>query len=58
LDYKSGVYKYVSGDSIGGHAVKLIGWGPDYWLAVNSWNETWGEKGLFRIAYGECGIDS
>lgn len=35
--YKSGVYKHVTGDEMGGHAVKLIGWGTtddgeDYWV--------------------------
>lgn len=35
--YKSGVYKHVTGDVLGGHAVKLIGWGTsedgeDYWV--------------------------
>ena len=35
--YKSGVYKYITGDVMGGHAVKLIGWGTtddgeDYWV--------------------------
>lgn len=35
--YKSGVYKHLYGDPIGGHAVKLIGWGTtddgvDYWV--------------------------
>lgn len=35
--YKSGVYKHVTGDALGGHAVKLIGWGTsedgeDYWV--------------------------
>ncbi|RWW11214.1 hypothetical protein BHE74_00028784 [Ensete ventricosum] len=35
--YKSGVYKHLTGDEIGGHAVKLIGWGTsdegeDYWV--------------------------
>ena len=44
--YKEGVYKHVSGDLLGGHAVKMIGWGTengeDYWLIVNSWTTTWG----------------
>jgi cathepsin B len=36
--YKSGVYKHVTGDEMGGHAVKLIGWGTsdageDYWVS-------------------------
>ena len=29
LTYKSGVYKYTSGDEAGGHAVKIIGWGNE-----------------------------
>jgi cathepsin B len=58
VNYKSGVYRYVSGKELGGHAVKIIGWGKDHWICVNSWNETWGDNGLFKIAFGECGIDS
>jgi cathepsin B len=46
-------------------AIQIIGWGVDadtnkpYWLVVNSWNESWGEGGMFRIARGEneCGIE-
>jgi len=59
--YKSGVYRHESGKALGGHAIKLIGWGTengdDYWLAVNSWNNTWGDKGTFKILQGDCGID-
>jgi cathepsin B len=62
--YSTGVYKHVSGKSLGGHAIKMIGWGEEadgtpYWICVNSWNESWGEKGLFRILRGtnECGIE-
>jgi len=46
------------------HAVLLIGWGEEggqkYWLVQNSWGETWGEQGYFRIARGEndSGIES
>ncbi|PFH38056.1 cathepsin B [Besnoitia besnoiti] len=61
LNYKAGVYKHVSGSPVGGHAIKIIGWGTeggeDYWLAVNSWNDYWGDKGLFKIKMGEGGID-
>lgn len=63
-DYKSGIYQHVTGSHMGGHAVKAIGWGVEngtkYWLIVNSWNEGWGENGLFRIIRGvnECGIES
>jgi len=58
LNYKSGVYKHVSGSALGGHAVKIIGYGADHWIVNNSWNDTWGDKGTFKIAFGECGIDS
>merc|ERR1712014_347034 len=60
--YSGGVYKHTSGSALGGHAVKIIGWGvedgDEYWLVMNSWNDSWGLKGLFKIAFGECGIDS
>lgn len=59
--YKSGVYRHTTGKALGGHAIKLIGYGTEngdaYWLAVNSWNNTWGDKGLFKILQGDCGID-
>jgi cathepsin B len=39
--YRSGVYKHTSGDELGGHAIKIIGWGVDsgtpYWLVANSY---------------------
>ncbi|KRZ75702.1 Aldehyde dehydrogenase, mitochondrial, partial [Trichinella papuae] len=65
LYYKSGVYSIntVNEPLLGLHAVKLIGWGEEkripYWLAVNSWNTTFGEQGLFKIRRGsnECGIE-
>jgi cathepsin B len=62
--YKGGVYSHVTGEELGGHAVKILGWGTDatggdYWLVANSWNEDWGEQGFFRIKRGtdECGIE-
>lgn len=48
----------------GGHVVRIIGWGVEngtkYWLVANSWNEDWGDKGLFKIRRGtnECGIEN
>lgn len=46
----AGVYKHVTGDMLGGHAVKIIGWGEEngtpYWLVANSWNTDWGDKGM------------
>ncbi|EKX43088.1 hypothetical protein GUITHDRAFT_73372 [Guillardia theta CCMP2712] len=64
LAYQSGVYRHVSGPELGGHAIKIMGWGVEagnkYWLVANSWNEDWGDKGTFKIARGddECGIES
>ncbi|KAK6917961.1 Peptidase C1A, propeptide [Dillenia turbinata] len=62
--YKSGVYKHTTGSFLGGHAVKLIGWGTtddgeDYWLLANQWNTNWGDEGYFKIKRGEneCGIE-
>merc|ERR1711920_1020804 len=61
--YKSGVYHHTSGKQLGGHAIKMLGWGTengeDYWLIANSWNEEWGDHGTFKIRRGsnECGIE-
>jgi len=53
LTYKSGVYQHVTGSYLGGHAVKIMGWGMEgglpYWLVANSWNPHWGDKGYFKI---------
>lgn len=49
---------------MGGHAVKILGWGVEegtpYWLCANSWNSDWGDKGFFKILRGEneCGIET
>lgn len=58
-----GVYKWDGqGDSVGGLAVALVGWGRErgapYWLAVN-WAPQWGEGGYFKIARGgnEVGVE-
>jgi len=61
MSYKSGIYKHTSGGLLGGHAVKVVGWGVEggvkYWIAANSWAENWGEQGFFRIAENQCGFD-
>lgn len=62
--YESGIYQHTTGKYLGGHAVKMIGWGTedgtDYWTIANSWNTGWGESGFFRILRGvdECDIES
>lgn len=63
LQYKFGVYQHVTGEMLGGHAIKILGWGEEngtpYWLAANSWNGDWGDEGYFKIKRGnnECGIE-
>ena len=65
-NYAGGVYQHTGGNMMGGHAVRIVGWGVDsksgmkYWKVANSWNPYWGENGYFRIKRGsdECGIMS
>ena len=59
------IYQEIKGSSsLGGHAVKCLGWGADndrvnkpefsyieshYWICANSWGERWGHNGFFYI---------
>ena len=46
-----------SGGDLGGHAVRLVGWGEEtvngqlikYWWIANSWGKDWGINGYFRM---------
>lgn len=60
FSYKSGVYKHVTGGLAGGHCVCCVGYDDTQgcWICKNSWSSGWGDGGFFRIAYGQCGIDS
>lgn len=57
------MYKHVAGKMLGGHAIRILGWGVEdgnkYWLIANSWNSDWGDNGYFKILRGsdECGIE-
>jgi len=61
MHYKAGIYEMTHGKKLGGHAVKIVGWGvengKEFWIAQNSWANTWGENGFFRIAFGQCLFD-
>jgi hypothetical protein len=59
------VYNQSSGSYVGGHAVKVVGWGVTsggmpYWIVANSWNTWWGNQGYFMFLRGAnlCGIES
>jgi cathepsin B len=63
ISYKSGIYTKTPGaQMLGGHAVKIVGWGKEngveHWIVANSWNTTWGENGFFRIAFKQCNIEN
>ncbi|MBL2462909.1 peptidase C1, partial [Klebsiella pneumoniae] len=53
MSYTSGVYIHTWGSQLGGHAVKMLGWGvsgsQNYWICANSWNTNWGMQGFFWI---------
>jgi cathepsin B len=61
MSYKSGVYMQDGCyDVLGGHAIKIIGWGvdgnQDYFIVDNSWGPAWGMSGRFWIGTNQCGI--
>ncbi|KHJ80475.1 papain family cysteine protease [Oesophagostomum dentatum] len=62
--YKKGIYKHTYGAQLGGHAIKIVGWGVEngtkYWTISNSWNSDWGENGYFRMIRGinDCRLES
>ena len=53
--YRGGIYEHATGEEKGYHAITIVGYDDvdRYWIAKNSWGRRWGEKGWFRIAYGE-----
>lgn len=70
--YKGGVYVHTGLQDhfnpfeLTNHAVLLVGYGVDaatgtkYWIVKNSWGNSWGESGYFRIRRGtdECAFES
>ena len=64
MTYKSGVYWHRHGYYLGGHAVKIVGYGVQdgvkYWRVANSWNRSWGLDGFFLMRRGQddCGFES
>ena len=69
--YKSGVScPYICSSNLD-HGVLLVGYGSagyspirlkdkPYWIIKNSWGDSWGEHGYYKICRGHntCGVDS
>ena len=57
--YRSGVYTHVTGNQAGGHCVEIIGYSDAEaaWICKNSWGTGWGDKGYFKIGYGQCELE-
>ena len=66
FDPTTQVYEYNQlGKQLGGHAVVITGWGTsetdgDFWWVRNSFGQSWGIKGYFKMRRGtdECGLES
>ncbi|XP_026148785.1 dipeptidyl peptidase 1 isoform X3 [Mastacembelus armatus] len=72
MHYEGGIYHHTgladpfNPFELTNHAVLLVGYGrcpvtgQKYWIVKNSWGNTWGEDGYFRIRRGndECAIES
>lgn len=64
FSYSSGIYEHVSGGLAGYHCVAVVGYDDqdECWICKNSWGKGWGEadggeRGWFRIKYGQCGME-
>ena len=48
-----GVNGGINEGGLGGHAVKILGWGTeggiDFWWIANSWSSSWGLSGYFKM---------
>ena len=55
MTYASGVYKHVTGELEGGHAISIVGFDDQKraWLIRNSWGDEWGEAGFAWISWDD-----
>ena len=59
-NYTGGIYRDTTGSKHITHIISIVGYGVEngtkYWVGRNSWGETWGEGGFFRLVRGENNI--
>ena len=55
MSYGGGVYKHVTGDELGGHAISIVGYDDtkQAFIVRNSWGQEWGENGFGYVAYDD-----
>ena len=63
VPYMGGIIREGRANPATNHVVSLVGWGTEqsgqrYWIARNSWGESWGENGYVYVEEGAnvCGI--
>lgn len=62
--YTGGIYEDLTGDTDLVHEISVVGFGEEdgkkFWIARNSWGQSWGESGFFRVVRGtnNIGIES
>jgi hypothetical protein len=64
FDAKNEIYEWNGqGPAIGGHAIRIVGWGEEkgkkYWIIANTWGKKWGRGGYFYMVRGtnNCKIE-
>jgi len=59
--YKGGIYYHKAGRLMGGHVMRVVGWGVEggvhYWIIANTFGEGWGEKGYVKFKMHDCSVD-
>lgn len=57
---KSGVYNNPKCPKQTNHAITIVGWDEQAWIVKNSWGQSWGDKGFFRMRRGQnlCGLNT
>eukprot|EP01129_Flabellula_baltica_P004806 TRINITY_DN1708_c0_g2_i1.p1 TRINITY_DN1708_c0_g2~~TRINITY_DN1708_c0_g2_i1.p1 ORF type:complete len:237 (-),score=52.25 TRINITY_DN1708_c0_g2_i1:36-746(-) len=58
--YTGGVMECTEKDNQIDDSCLIVGWGENYWIAEETWGQSFGQKGLFQIRKGQndCQIES